>query len=627
MASFTRMVNLFRRTRVNREIEAEMRAHIEMRTEENMAAGMTAVAARRDALLRFGNPASTRERVAGADAAFSVERVAADLRYGWRQLRHSPGFAVTAVLTLAVAIAANAVVFSVMNALVLRPLNLPGARSLYSIEDRGEPLLSYPDYRDMRDRNRTFDGIALYNFNDVGLDAGGDPRRSYIYEASGNYFDVLGVRPYLGRFFTGADEHGPDSMPYIVLSYAFWRTRFHGDTGVLGRTVNVNRHSFTIIGVAPRDFRGSELMYTPDFWMPVLDQEEIEGTSSLDVRDERGLWAVGRLKQGVTAAQATGDLATIGAILRKTYPLADDDVRFSLTRPGLAGDLLGGPARAFAAGLMVLAGLILLAACANLGSLFAARASDRAREIALRVALGSTRRRIMRQLLMEALLISLAGGALGIAAGIFLLRALSAWQPLPQFPINVPVNPDASTYVVAVALALASGLLFGLAPLRQVFGTAPWEVVKSGVRTTGRKKWFTAREVLLVVQIAACAVLMTSSLVALRGLERSLHSDFGFEPSHALVVDTDLNMANYRGDRITEMQRRMVDSASALPGVSAAGTIDNLPLGIGWEPDRGLSRRDDGFPDDERGGGAGAIQHLAGIFCGSGNRVAGGAWL
>jgi len=582
MAWMERIGNLFRRERVNREIEAELRAHIEMRTEENIAAGMTPDAARRDARMRFGNPASTRERVAGADAALNLESVVADVRYALRQLARSPGFAVTAVLTLAVAIAANAIVFSVLNALVLKPLNLPGARSLYAVENEGEPMNSYPDYRDMRDRNRTFDGIALYNFNDVGFDTGGNPQRSYIYEASGNYFDVLGVQPYLGRFFTSADERGPNSAPYLVLSYNFWRTRFHGDEGVVGRAVQVNRHAFTIVGVAPKDFRGSELMYAPDFWVPIVDQEEIEGVSGLEDRDERGLFLIGRLKPRVTVAQATGDLAAIGAYLKRTYPVTDDGVRFSLTRPGLVGDLLGGPARAFAAGLMVLAGLILLAACANLGSLFAARASDRAREIALRVALGSTRRRIMRQLLTEALLVSLAGGACGIAASVVLLRGLSAWRPVPQFPINVAVNPDATTYAVAVALALLSGLIFGLAPLRQVFGAAPWEVVKAGVRTTGRKKWFTMREVLLVVQIAACAVLMTSSLVALRGLERSLHSDFGFEPGHALVVDTDLTMANYRGDRATEMQRRMIDAAANLPGVTAAGTIDNLPLGIGW---------------------------------------------
>lgn len=506
----------------------------------------------------------------------------ADVRIALRKLRKSPGFAVTAVLTLALAIGANAIVFSVLNALVLRPLNLPGSRNLYTTENHGQPMNSYPDYRDLRDRNRTFDGIALYNFDDAGLNFGGNPQRAWIYEASGNYFDVLGVQPYLGRFFTSADEHGPNSAPYIVLTYSYWRTRFHGDPEAVGRTVEVNRHAFTIVGVAPQGFRGSELMYAPDFWVPMVDQQEIDGYSMLESRSDRGLFLVGRLKPGATAAQATGDLQTIGAYLKQTYPLTDDNSLFTLAKPGLAGDLLGGPARAFAAGMMLLAGLILLAACANLGSLFGARASDRAREIALRVALGSTRRRIMRQLLMEALLISLAGGGCGIAASVFLLRGLSAWQPMPQFPINVPVNPDATTYIVAVALALLSGFLFGMAPLRQVFATAPWEVVKSGIRATGRKRWFAGREVLLVVQIAACAVLMTSSLVALRGLERSLHSDFGFEPSHALVVDTDLNMADYRGDRITEMQRRMIDAATALPGVSAAGVIDNLPLGLGW---------------------------------------------
>jgi predicted permease len=586
MSVLRRIGNLFQRSRIQREIDAELESHIALRIEDNLAAGMSPEAARRDALLRFGNPAATRERVAAADAALGVSSFGFDLRYAARQLRKSPGFALTAILTLAVAIAANAVVFSVLNALVLRPLNLPGAESLFNIEDRGQPLNSYLDFRDLRDRNRAFSGIALYRFESVGLDTspatGSDSQLAWIYEASGNYFHVLGAHPFLGRFFSSSDEHGPDSSPYLVLSYEYWRTRFHADPSAIGRTVEVNRHAFTILGVAPPQFRGTELVYQADLWMPVVDQQQIEGSSSLDDRNQRGHVLVGRLRPGVTVAQAEGDLNRIAADLKKAYPVDDDGLQFSLVRPGLFGDMLGAPVRAFVAGLMLLAALILLAACANLGSLFAARAADRSREVALRLALGSTRGRILRQLVTEAMLIALLGGAAGIATGVFLLRALSAWRPVSAFPINVPVNPDVRTYLVAVALALLSGLLCGLAPLRQVFHASPWQVVKTGHASARGRFKLAARDVLLVVQVAVCAVLLTSSLVAVRGLARSLHSSYGFDPHPVLLVSTDLNMAGYTGDRIPAMQRRMLSAVSALPGVASVGLIDNIPLGLDW---------------------------------------------
>jgi predicted permease len=588
MSVLRRIGNLFRRSRIQREIDAELESHISLRIEDNLAAGMSPEDARRDALIRFGNPAATRERVAAADAALGLQSFWFDLRYAARQLRKSPGFALTAILTLAVAIGANAVVFSVLNALVLRPLNLPGAESLFNIEDRGQPFNSYPDYRDLRDRNRAFSGIALYSFESVGLDtgtgsgSGADPELAWIYEASGNYFDVLGAHPFLGRFFSSSDEHGLDNCPYIVLSYEYWRTRFHADPSAVGRIVQINRHAFTILGVAQPQFRGTELVYQTDLWMPIVDQQQIEGSSSLDDRNQRGLSLVGRLKPGVTVAQAEGDLSRVAADLKKAYPVDDDGLQFSLVRPGLYGDMLGGPVRAFIAGLMLLAALILLAACANLGSLFAARAADRSREVALRLALGSTRSRILRQLLTEAMLVAFLGGSAGIAAGVFLLRALSVWRPVSAFPINVAVNPDVRTYLVAVLLALLSGLLCGLAPVRQVFRASPWEVVKAGQASPRGRFKLPARDVLLVVQVAVCAVLLTSSLVAVRGLARSLHSSFGFEPHHVLLVSTDLNMAGYSGDRIPAMQRRMLSALSTLPGVASAGLISDIPLGLGW---------------------------------------------
>ena len=511
----------------------------------------------------------------------------ADLRLALRQLRKAPGFALTAVLTLALAIGANAIVFSVLNALVLRPLNVPHADSLFMVErnygSETTPSQSYPDYRDLRDMNRSFDSLVTYDIvGGVGLDTGtGNPSVIWPYLVSGNYFDALGIQPYLGRFIHASEEHGKNSLPEIVLSYALWHTRFHGDPAAVGRTVQINKHSLTIVGVAPPSFRGTELFFAPDLWAPIVDSPQLLDWTFLEERGNHNAWVVGHLKPGVTPASATADLNTIAASLAKAYPKSDDGLKFSLSHPGLAGNTLGGPTRAFMAGLMLLAALILLAACANLGSLFAARAADRSREIAIRMALGSRRQLILRQLLTEALLVSVAGGICGMAGAVGILRMLSTWRPIPNIPINVPVNPDVKTYLLALVLAIVSGLLFGMVPVRQVLRSDPWQIIRSATAQTGGARRFTLRDVLLGLQIAICAVLVTSSLVAVRGLARSLESNYGIQPKNVMLVKTDLHMAGYNGDQRVQMQKRMLDAAAAIPGVDTVGYADRLPLSLG----------------------------------------------
>jgi predicted permease len=502
-----------------------------------------------------------------------------DLRFSLRQLRKSPGFTITAVLTLAMAIGANALVFSVMNGLILRPLNVPQAESLYSIEHTGNVLgHSYPDYLDLRDRNRIFEELAGYGITQAALNTGEGPTPIWGVEASGNYFDALRMQPYLGRFFHASDEHGPNSAPYIVLSYAYWHSHFHDERSVVGRIVQLNNHPFTILGVAPLGFRGTLVFFSPEFFTPMVNQEQVEGWNGLNDRGSRSVLGVmGHLKGGVTPAQATTDLNLISSYLEKTYPKEESSTSFSLARPGLLGDQFSRPFQAFLAGLMLLAGLILLAACANLGSLFAARAADRSREVALRLALGSSRKRILRGLFTEAVLISVAGGILGLWVSVLLLRRLSEWQPFGNFPMHTPVTPDATVYGIALLLSVVSGLLFGSVPVRQVLLTTPYEVVKSGsTGTVGRR--MTARDILLALQIAICAVLVTSSMVAVRGLHRALYSDFGFETHKSILVGADLSMAGYSGDRLPLMQRRMIDAIAAIPAVESVGLTDELLL-------------------------------------------------
>jgi len=504
-----------------------------------------------------------------------------DLRYTLRQLAKSPGFTLTAIVTLALGIGANAVVFSILNALVLRPVNVPEGQNLYLVQRFQWPSQSYPDYLDLRDRNRTFSSLMTFEIiGPVGVDTGGNPSTAWPYLASGNYFDTLGIQPHLGRFFHASDEKGENSAPYVVLSYAYWHSHFHDDAGVIGRAVQINKHPFSIIGVAPPGFRGTELFFAPAMWIPIVEQPTVEGYDSLQWRGSHSPLTVGRLRPGVTPAQATADLNGIGAWLAKTYPGDDDGIKFTLARPGLIGDMLGGPARAFMAGLMLLAGLILLAACANLGSLFAARAADRAKEVALRLALGSRRGLILRQLLTEAVLVALAGGGLGLAGGVVILRFLSVWQPIPDVPVNIPVNPDLRTYAVALLLALVSGLLFGMVPVRQVLRSDPWQVIRTGA-AAGTSRRVTMRDILLIVQIAICAVLVTSSLVAVRGLMRSLQNSYGFHPQNVTTLECDLRMSGYTDERAPAMQRRMLDAASAIPGVSAVGYTSQIPLGMG----------------------------------------------
>jgi predicted permease len=504
-----------------------------------------------------------------------------DLRFAVRQMRRSPGFTIAAILTLALAIGANAVVFSIMNAFILRPLNVPHAESLYALwreQDNGTSE-SYPDYLDLRDRNHSFDDLVAYNVTLTGLDTGENPSRSWVEEASGNYFDALGLQPYLGRFFHASDEHGPNSAPYIVLTYAFWHTRFQDDRGVVGRTVQLDKHPFTILGVAPPEFHGTLLFFHPDFFVPIVNQQQVDGGNDANARGDRWIFmTMGHLKAGVTLAQASADLNSIGSDLSKTYPRDDGKVTFSLARPSLYGDFVGRPVREFLTGLMLLAGLILLAACANLGSLFAARAADRSREVALRLALGSSRSRILRGLFTEALLISLVGGALGLWGSVVLLQGLSNWQPFPRWPVHLSVNPDAHVYGVALLLALASGFLFGAVPVKQILRTDPYQVIKSG-STGGVGRRITARDLLLVAQIAICAVLVTSSMVAVRGLGRSLHQNLGFDPQNTMLADMDLAMAGYSGDKVPVMQKRMIEAVGAIPGVESVGLADQIPLG------------------------------------------------
>ncbi|HEV2280150.1 MAG TPA: ABC transporter permease [Acidobacteriaceae bacterium] len=580
IAAWLRSVSakFFRRDALAEELQEELHEHIALRADDLERQGLSRAEAERLARIEFGGVEKFREQSHEALGAAWLETLLADIRYSLRVLRKSPGFVAAAVVTLALAIAANAVVFGLMDGLILRPLNVPRGDALIGLPNGSDPgFESYQNYKDLRDRNHSFVDLAAFSFAFVALDTGNDPVPGSGYAVTGNYFDVLGVKPYLGRVIHASDERGTNSAPYVVLTWAYWHRRFHEDRGVIGRVVLVNKRPFTVIGVTPPGFIGTLMFISPDFFLPIVTPISASGDQGLDLRaDQHSVFeSFGYLKPGVTRAQAEADCSNVAAYLAKTYPKEfDQRTPVVLGRVGLTA--FAGGVEAFVGGLMLLAALILLGACANLGSLFAARASDRSREVALRLALGSSRNRILRQLFTEAVMLALLGGAVGLALSVFLLQRISAWHPIPAVPIQIPVAPDAKIYIVALVLALVSGFLFGLVPMRQILRSHPYEIVKAGPGLKINRR-INVRDVLLVLQVAICGVLITASLVAVRGLVRSLHSDFGFEPRDTAMVSVDLAQAGYSGASIPAMQKRLVHAMEAIPGVENAGLVNNYP--------------------------------------------------
>jgi predicted permease len=562
-------------------LREEMESHLAAQAEENIRFGMTPQEAHRHARLKFGAVETVRESYHAEKGLPFVEIFLLDVRYAFRVLRKSPAFTVVAILTLMLGIGANVVVFGVLNAILLHPLEVSDPQSLYQIRHKqwmtGRLLTtSYPAFEDFRRRNTTFSAIAgIYGYSHAKLSWQNTVLSISGDEVTGDYFDLLGVQPQAGRFFRAADEHGANSAPYVVLSDALWRNAFHADPGIIGAIVDMNKHPFTVMGVAPAQFHGTERFVWPDYWTPMVNEEQVEGWNSMNNRTSITLTVIGRLKPGVTSQQATDNLNTIATELAKEYPDTDDGQPLRLIHPGLIGDE-GDVIRGFLWSVTVLALLVLAAACANLSSLFAARTADRSRELALRVALGSSRGRLVRQLLTEAALVSLMGGAAGLGSAYLLLGALNRWHPLVES--HLVASMDARVYVAGLAFTLVSALLFGLAPTRQAWQSSPLDGLKNGPADTMQLGRFALRDLLLGAQIAICTLLVTSSLVAVRGMERALHVPLGFQPQGAVLVDMDLRQSEPSDDLLLEKQKSIMDAARSIPGVSAVGIVSHTPF-------------------------------------------------
>ena len=503
-----------------------------------------------------------------------------DIRLAFRRLKQSPGFTAAAFITLALGIGANTVTFSAINKLLLRPLPVERPGELASLNsNRAGANQSYPNYKDLRDRNRSLAGLTGIRPAPINMSQNGNNAHVWGYEVTGNYFEVLGVRALLGRTLTPADDQKIGAHPVIVLSYNSWRNRFAGDTGVVGQKVKINGLAYTILGVMPAGFFGTELVFRPEFWVPVAMEPQIEpGNAWINERFDWNLWTIGRLKPGVTRQQAESDLNAVAAQMGRENPDLQG-MRIYLTPPGLMGDTLRSGVLGFAAVLMGLAGLVLLIACTNLSSLLLARASDRRRETALRLALGAGRWRLVRQLLTESCLLSLAGAAGGLFLAVWLVDALAAWRPPIDIPITMDFAIDYRVLVFTAAAGLFTTLLFGLAPALQAARTDLLAALKNAALNTRLHRWH-LREVLVTAQIALSVVLLVSTVLVVRSLQRALTINIGFNPQNAVAVGLDLGLAGYDEVRGREFQRYVLERVSSLPGITAAGLANSLPLSL-----------------------------------------------
>lgn len=588
----------FYHRREESDLRDELEDHLRQEVENNLRLGMSPEEARYAAQRLIGSVALFKEECRDQRSTAFFENLARDLRYALQMLRRTPLFSAIAILTLALGIGANTFIFTFIEGVLLRSPPVSDPERLVSLNRGGSPNMSYPNYADYRDQNHVFSNLVASRVNIVNLSV--RPRENFLvwgYEATGNYFQTLGIKPRLGRFLTPADDGAPGAHPLIVISDRYWHSRFAADPNVLGRVVKLNGYPFTIIGVAPPEFTGTELILACDFWVPMSMELQIEpGNDWYHSRNASNIWAMGRLKRGISLAQAEANLNQIAAQLARRYPKdVNPNARFDLSRPGLVGDALRKPLTSFGIVLASLAALVLLLACINLAGMLLARASDRHREIAIRLALGAGRLRLLRQLITESLLLSVIGGAAGFALASFACRLFSSWQPGFDIPFNTTLQPDRTVLLFTLALALLATLIFGLTPALQSVRTDILPSLKADL-TVGRLRRLSTRDVLVIGQIALSVVLVICSALVVRSLQHALTLKLGYNPDHAVSLSFDLRLKDYTPEQSRRFSSVLLQTASGIPGFEAVGLADNLPLRVDHGNNNVISRADRPVP-------------------------------
>lgn len=515
-----------------------------------------------------------------------MEVLIKDIRYAWRGLLKRPGFTIIALITLALGIGVNTAIFSLVNTVLLHPLPVDHPEQVVSVSVRGKNdslgAFSYPNYLDFRDHSDVLSGMLLYRFAPLSLSRDGGNERLWSYEVTGNYFDVLGIRAVKGRTFVPEEDRTKLSHPVVVLSYGAWQRRFAGNPNIVGKEVLLNNHQFKIIGVAPEGFKGTELIFTPEIWVPLSMLEWVEpGAKWLDNRKAQNLFAIGRLKAGVNARQAEISLNILAQQLAAQYPEANEGMSIRVTAPGLIIPDLRAGVVSFSWALMGLVVLVLLIACTNLAGLLLARATDRRKEIAIRLAMGAKRLRLIRQLLTESILLAAAGGAIGLVFASWLVNLLLTFRPPLDFPLTIELSLDWRVIVFSFVVSLATGVVFGLMPALQATKPALVAALKDTTAQAGFQR-SRLRSVLVVAQLALSLVLLIGAGLVVGTLKQLQTMNPGFDPQNALTLSVDLGLQGYDQAKGQQFYRQLIERVQGLPGVRAAALTSFIPLSLNY---------------------------------------------
>lgn len=516
-----------------------------------------------------------------------------DLRYAIRSLLKSPGLTTAAVLSLGLGIGANTTIFSWVQAVLLRPIpgaSDPGSLVIAAMENReGQSRSwSYPNFKDLHDRSTLVEYVGQDDQTlSIAVDATAE--RAWGGLVTGNFFEVMGVRAAAGRVFTRQDDVTPGGHPVVVLSHAYWQRRFAGDPAVVGKQLTVNNVPMTVIGVAQEGFLGSFLGVSTAAWLPMMMQREVMGGDRLNARGNGWMQSIGRLKPGVSRAQAQAEAASVMAQLEREFPNSNDGRRLRLVETWAAPF---GAATALApvlAVLSVLVVLVLVIACANVANLLLSKAVGRRREVAVRLSLGASRWRLVRQLLTESMALAAIAGALGVAMAYWTMDLIMAFVPPIDIPIDLGLRMDETTLGFALGISVVTGVLFGLAPALQASKPETIHALKEeGNRGSGGRTGQRLRNTLVVAQVAVCLVLLVGAMLFLRSFREAKTLSPGFETAHAATASVDLFPSGYVGERSHDFQRRAIAAVEALPGVTSAAFTNRIPMVIGGNNSMGI---------------------------------------
>ena len=510
-----------------------------------------------------------------------------DIRYGLRNFAKRPGFTAIAIVTLALGIGANTAIFSLVNTVLLRPLPVPHPEELtevYGTFHNGADytIQSYLNYKDYRDRNDVFSGLIAYRFAPMSISHESRNERIWGYLVSGNYFDVLGVQPFLGRYFTPEEDRTPGAYPLAVISYGCWQKRFASDRGIVGRALSLNGRTFTVIGVAPQGFNGTEVAYGPEIFVPMAMAHEVEpGSNWLESRDSDNLFVVGRLKPGVTTAQAEKALAAITFQLAKEYPHENEGRGVRLLTPGLFIPDIRNSVISFSSVLMGVVGLVLLLACVNLANLLLARATERRKELAIRLAMGASRARIVRQLVTESVLLSLAGGFGGLLLAAWINKLVTSIKLPTDIALIFDLRLDWRVLSFALVVSLATGVIFSLLPALQSSNPELVPALKDDSSLSGFRR-SRLRNSLVVVQVAVSLVLLVCAGLVVRSLQVAQKTRPGFTPENAVALSFDLGLQGYAEEKGRAFQRQLIERTQTIPGVRSVALTSTVPLTLDY---------------------------------------------